>query len=172
MDYISLDHLAERPGARELAQVATAQHLPIVDFALMDASLRGGDRSAWTPEQVAGADRVLERITEAMVEAESIVNGYLRRRGYDLPLSPVPSLVTGWVRDIGRYLLHKDRISDESKDPIARNYRDAKKFLEQVVNGTFSLGADDPIATNPAQADVRFDADENVFSRQQLRSFR
>ncbi|PRW19878.1 hypothetical protein CSB95_5451 [Pseudomonas aeruginosa] len=45
-----------------------------------------------------------------MTEAESIVNGYLAKRGYGLPLSPVPGLVTGWVRDIGRYLLHKDRI--------------------------------------------------------------
>lgn len=171
MDYITLDHLAERPGAMELAQVASSQHLPIIDYALMDASLRGGDRSTWTPEEVAGADLVLDRITEAMTEAESIVNGYLVKRGYGLPLSPVPSLVTGWVRDIGRYLLHKDRISDD-KDAILRNYKDALKFLQMVADGTFSLGAQDPIATSPDLADVRFDADENVFSRQQLRSFR
>ncbi|MFG9884528.1 hypothetical protein ACG3SK_27360 [Pseudomonas aeruginosa] len=43
MDYITLVHLAERPGAKELAQVATAQHLKIVDSALLDAALRGGD---------------------------------------------------------------------------------------------------------------------------------
>ncbi|NMZ73397.1 DUF1320 domain-containing protein [Pseudomonas nitroreducens] len=171
MDYITLDHLAERPGAKELAQVATAQHLQIVDFALMDASLRGGDRGAWTTEQVAGADLVLERITEAMTEAECVVNGYLGKRGYSLPLSPVPGLVTGWVRDIGRYLLHKDRLGDD-KDPIVRNYKDALKFLQMIADGTFSLGAEDPIATDPMLADVRFDADENVFSREQLRSFR
>lgn len=171
MDYITLVHLAERPGAKELAQVATAQHLKIVDSALLDAALRGGDLRAWTPEQVAGVDLVLERITEAMTEAESIVNGYLAKRGYGLPLSPVPGLVTGWVRDIGRYLLHKDRISDD-KDAILRNYKDALKFLQMVADGTFSLGAEDPIANNPMLADVRFDADENVFNRQQLRSFR
>ncbi|HHH9431969.1 DUF1320 domain-containing protein [Pseudomonas aeruginosa] len=171
MDYITLVHLAERPGAKELAQVATAQHLKIVDSALLDAALRGGDLSAWTPEQVAGVDLVLERITEAMTEAESIVNGYLAKRGYGLALSPVPGLVTGWVRDIGRYLLHKDRISDD-KDAILRNYKDALKFLQMVADGTFSLGAEDPIANNPMLADVRFDADENVFNRQQLRSFR
>ncbi len=171
MDYITLDHLAERPGAKELAQVATPQHLKIVDSALLDAALRGGDLSAWTPEQVAGADLVLEQITNAMIEAESIVNGYLGKRGYGLPLSPVPSLVTGWVRDIGRYLLHKDRISDD-KDSILRNYKDALKFLGMVADGSFLLGAEDPIANDPAMADVRFDADENVFSRQQLRSFR
>ncbi|ENZ1253838.1 phage protein Gp36 family protein, partial [Pseudomonas aeruginosa] len=90
---------------------------------------------------------------------------------YGLPLSPVPGLVTGWVRDIGRYLLHKDRISDD-KDAILRNYKDALKFLQMVADGTFSLGAEDPIANNPMLADVRFDADENVFNRQQLRSFR
>ncbi|WP_275629810.1 DUF1320 domain-containing protein [Pseudomonas sp. 273] len=171
MDYITLDHLAERPGAKELAQVATPQHLKIVDAALLDAALRGEDLSAWTPEQVAGADLVLEQITNAMTEAESIVNGYLGKRGYSLPLSPVPGLVIGWVRDIGRYLLHKDRISDD-KDAILRNYKDALKFLQMTADGSFNLGAEDPIANNPQLADVRFDADENVFSRQQLRSFR
>ena len=162
MDYITLVHLAERPGAKELAQVATAQHLKIVDSALLDAAVRGGDLSAWPPEQVAGVDLVLGRITG---------NGYLPKRGYGRPLSPVPGRVTGWVRDIGRYLLHKDRISDD-KDAILRNYKDALKFLQMVADGTFSLGAEDPIANNPMLADVRFDADENVFNRQQLRSFR
>ncbi len=55
---------------------------------------------------------------------------------------------------------------------ILRNYKDALKFLQMVADGTFSLGAEDPIANNPMLADVRFDADENVFNRQQLRSFR
>ncbi|WNP66694.1 phage protein Gp36 family protein [Pseudomonas aeruginosa] len=49
------------------------------------------------------------------------------------------------MRDIGRYLLHKDRISDD-KDAILRNYKDALKFLQMVADGTFSLGAEDPIA--------------------------
>ena len=55
MAYITTTELAERPGARELAQLASADAQPVSDFALMDATLRGQDRSAWTPAQTAAA---------------------------------------------------------------------------------------------------------------------
>ncbi|MGE4404483.1 gp436 family protein [Pseudomonas sp.] len=172
MQYITAVALAERPGARELAQVATAEHLRMVPFELMEATLRGGDRSTWTADQVAAADDALQRIEEAVGQAESMVDGFLARRGYPLPLSPVPELVTGWVRDIARYLLHKDRGGQAADDPIVRAYRDALKFLEMIAAGKFSLGANDPIQTDPNLVDVRFDSSPSVFNRDQLRAFR
>lgn len=172
MHYITAVALAERPGARELAQVATAEHLRMVPFELMEATLRGTDRSSWTPELVAAADDALQRIEEAVGQAESLVDGFLAQRGYPLPLAPVPELVTGWVRDIARYLLHKDRGGKEADDPIVRAYRDALKFLEMIAAGKFSLGASDPIQTNPSLVDVRFESSPNVFNRNQLRAFR
>ena len=45
MSYITPAELAERPGARELAQIASAEHQAVVEAALMDATLRGTDRS-------------------------------------------------------------------------------------------------------------------------------
>jgi phage gp36-like protein len=172
MQYITAAALAERPGARELSQAATASHLRPVVWELMEATLRGGDRSTWTAEQQAEADDALRRIEDAAAQAESLVDGYLGKRGYSLPLSPVPELVTGWVRDIARYLLHKDRGGKEDSDPIVRAYRDALKFLQQIAEGKFSLGANDPVAASPSAIDVRFEADDNVFSREQLRVFR
>jgi phage gp36-like protein len=172
MQYITAADLAERPGARELSQVATAAHLKPVAWELMEATLRGADRSTWTAEQVVEADDALRRIEDAVAQAESLIDGYLARRGYSLPLSPVPELVTGWTRDIGRYLLHKDRSGKEETDPIVRAYRDALKFLQLIADGKFSLGGNDPVATSPSAIDVRFEADENVFSREQLRGFR
>lgn len=172
MQYITATDLAERPGARELSQVATASHLRPVAWELMEATLRGDDRSTWTADQVTEADDALRRIEDAVAQAESLIDGYLAKRGYDLPLSPVPALVTGWARDIARYLLHKDRGGKEDTDPIVRAYRDALKFLQQIADGKFSLGANDPVASSPSAIDVRFEADENVFSREQLRGFR
>jgi len=172
MQYITAAALAERPGARELAQVATAEHLRLVPFELMEATLRGGDRSAWTADQVEAADDALQRIEEAVGQAESLVDGFLAQRGYPLPLSPVPELVTGWVRDIARYLLHKDRGGKEADDPIVRAYRDALKFLEMIAAGKFSLGASDPIISRNLRASVRFESSPNVFNRNQLRAFR
>lgn len=172
MQYITATDLAERPGARELSQVATASHLRPVDWELMDATLRGSDRSAWPAAEVSAADDALRRIENAVQQAESLIDGYLARRGYPLPLSPVPDLVAGWTRDITRYYLHKDRSGKEETDPIVRTYRDALKFLQLIADGKFSLGALDPVATSPSAIDVRFEADDNVFSREQLRNFR
>lgn len=172
MNYIQFSDFAERPGAKELAEIATAEHSPLVGYELMDASLRGLDRSDWVESDVADADAALARIADAADQAESMIDGKLAVRGYPLPLSPVPKLVTGWARDIARYLLHKDRIADERTDPIARAYRDAMKLLQEVANGSFSLGATDPIQTNPESLDVRFSSDEQVFNRKQLNRFR
>ncbi len=171
MQYITPDDLAERPGARELAQVATKEGAHQVATALMEATLRGGDRSAWQADQVAVADDALQRIQDAVTEAESIIDGSLAKRSYPLPLSPVPRLVTGWTRDIARYLLHKDRGGREDSDPIVRNYRDALKFLALIVKGEFSLGAEDPITSNPNQLDVRFESAPSVFDRTSRRAF-
>lgn len=172
MSYITAAQLAERPGARELAQVATADHQSVVADALMEATLRGEDRSAWTAPEIAIADDALARITDAMAEADSLINGFLARRGYTLPLAPVPPLVSGWARDITRYLLHKHRLGEDGKDPISRGYRDAMKLLQQTAQGAFSLGAQDPVTTGPAAVDVRFEADDNVFGRDQLDRYR
>ena len=165
MQYITPDDLAERPGSRELAQVATPEHARQVATDLMEATLRGGDRSAWPADQVAVADDALQRIQDAVTEAESLIDGYLAKRSYPLPLSPVPKLVTGWVRDIARYLLHKDRGGKEDSDPIVRNYKDALKFLGLIAKGEFSLGAEDPITSNPDLLDVRFESAPSVFDR-------
>jgi phage gp36-like protein len=171
MNYITLDDLAERPGARELAQVATKEGVRAVATDLMEATLRGADRSAWPTDQVAVADDALQRIQDAVTEAESLIDGYLAKRSYPLPLSPVPKLVTGWARDIARYLLHKDRGGKEDSDPIVRNYKDALKFLGLVAEGKFSLGAEDPITSNPNQLDVRFESAPAVFDRTSRRAY-
>ena len=109
---------------------------------------------------------------DAVAEADSTIDGFLAKRGYPLPLAPVPRLVAGWSRSIARYLLHKSRISLESSDPIVRDYRDALKLLQLTAEGRFSLGADDAVATGGGSTDVRFDAAPQVFGRQELRGFR
>ena len=171
MPYVTHVELAERPGARELAQVASTEHQPIVDYALMDATLRGADRAAWTVGELAEADTALARIDDAIREADSMIDGFLAQRGYPLPLTPVPGVVSSWSRAITRYLLHKGRISLESNDPIVRDYRDALKLLQLTADGKFSLGAEDPVA-NAGGTDVRFAGAPTVFGRDQLRRFR
>lgn len=149
--YLTLIQLAERPGALELAQLASDKHKAVVDAELLDLTLRGLLRTGYTAAQIAQADAVVVRINEAAAEAAARINGYLRQRGYALPLSPVPPIVSGWCRDITRYLLSGDRPTDDGSDPVVRGYRDAMKMLEQVAKGQFSLGAADPVASGQRQ---------------------
>ncbi|MBB1601578.1 gp436 family protein [Variovorax sp. UMC13] len=178
MPYVTLVDLAERPGARELAQVAGAEHLVVVEAALMDATLRGVDRAAWPSDAIASADAAVARIKDAVDEAGAVIDGFLAQRGYSLPLELPPSstgksVLGAWARSISRYMLHKGRITDESKDPIARDYRDAVKMLKLLAEGKYSLGADDPAqAGSSGSTDVRFAGAPTVFGRDQLRSFR
>ncbi|WP_343292981.1 DUF1320 domain-containing protein [Vandammella animalimorsus] len=182
MPYITHADLAERPGALELAQVASDEHADEVSAELLDAALRGHDTSAWPDEQVQAARRALARIDDAVQDAAALIDGYLAKRGYALPLSPVPSLVQAWCRAIARYLLHKNRRSLDDKDPIVRDWRDAQRLLQQTADGKFSLGADDAVAVH--QTDARF-ANQNgpdqrwgqpgggrIFSRAELRAWR
>lgn len=169
MRYVTLLQLAEIPGALELAQVASDRHAGIVDAALMELTLTDGDRTGYPPEDVAAADQARARIEQAVMEASALIDGYLGKR-YKLPLpvAKVPGILTTWARAIARYKLHQDRISDERSDPIARDYRDALKFLMQVAEGKFSLGIDDPEAQGPGPGEVRIDPGTKVFGRDYL----
>lgn len=178
MGYITTAELAERPGAQEIAQVASLQHQMVRDYALMDATLRGADRSSWSAEDIQLADVALARVQDAIAEAGALIDGYLVQRGYALPLQ-LPSTSTGksvlasWARAITRYLLNKDRVQDATKDPTARDYQDALRMLGLLVQGKFSLGAGDPEASGQTSStDVRFAGDAPVFGRRELRSFR
>lgn len=171
-NYLTHAQLAERPGARELAQVASERHETPVAADLMAATLRGEDRSAWTAPQIAAADAALARIDEAATEADSLIDGFLVGRDYTLPLAPVPTLVTGWARAIVRYKLHQERISDPDTDPIVRDYRDALRLLALVQQGKFHLGAGDQFAAAADELHVEIQSEPTVFGRDQLKSFR
>lgn len=168
--YVTPDQLAERPGARELAQIATRDRSAIVADDLMDAVLRGLDTSSWPSDQVEVATDALARINEAIGEADGIIDGFLAKR-YTLPLAITFGVVTAWSRAITRYLLHKDRQSTDNDDPIVRDYRDALKLLQLTAQGQFSLGANDPVITDPADTEVQFVNDGHVFRRGSPRGF-
>lgn len=144
--YVTPAQLADSPGATELAQVASPESGAIVDALLLDAVLRGTDTSAWTVDEVAAANATLARITDAIDAADGLIEGFLAKRGYALPLSPVPGVVVRWARSIARYTLHKDRITDPKTDPIGRDYQDALKLLQLTASGQFSLGATDTVS--------------------------
>ena len=171
MPYITHAGLADSPGALELSLVASDEHRPPVRAELLDAVLRGGDLADWPAEDVADAQRAVGRIDSAVRDAGSMIDGYLAKRGYALPLQPpVHRLVTAWARDIARHRLHKSRLADDGKDPISRAWRDALRLLQQVAEGKFAIGPVDTVAVHKTQA--IFDSAPLVFGRKQLRAWR
>lgn len=168
--YVTLAELAERPGAKELAQVATPERFRLVDAALLDALLRDQDVSSWPAEEVEVAELTKQAIIAEVLAAGGLIDGFLARRGYALPLTRSYSVVAGWARAIARYKLHQSRLSTERDDPIVRDYRDALALLKLVAEGKFSLGTDDPL-TPPSGGAPEFSAPERVFSHNTLRDF-
>lgn len=145
--YITLDQMAVNPGAKELAEVATPEHLPIVDAALMHARLTGASRAAWQPEELDACEQAVSRINAAITDAAGLIDGFLATRGY-LPLQQIPDILVVWCRAIVRYKLHINRLNADDKDPITRDYNDALKLLRLTADGKFSLGATDPVSTS------------------------
>lgn len=147
--YCTPAQLADAKLARELAQVATPERMTIPADAVMERVLRGADTSADPAGEVISAQAALAVVEEALRNADGVIDGYLCMRkptAYAVPMTPVPEIVTVWARWIARYLLHKDRVNTEERtDPVVRDYKDAIKFLEQVRDGKFSLGVDDPL---------------------------
>lgn len=166
--YVSLAQLAERPGALDLAQLASTAHAPVVDAVLLDRRLRGQDLDDYSAAEIEAVEGVVARITEAVAEATSRIDGFLGQRGYALPLAPVPPLVAGWCRDITRYLLSGERPTDDRSDPVLRGYRDAMRLLEQLAAGKFSLGAQDPMAAGQVEAAVEIASRDRIFTRDSL----
>jgi phage gp36-like protein len=164
MDYVTPLQLAESPGAVELAQCASASTGAIVDAELMDLTLRGGDRSAYSSDDIAAADDAAARIHDAIVDAGAIIDGYIGKR-YALPLASPPPIVSAWARAIVRCKLNKDRAGDPKSDPVARDYADALAFLKLIAAGNFSLGPDDPTIAPPAPGDTQFNTGTKVFGR-------
>lgn len=165
MSYITLPQLAEIPGALELAQVASDKHQRPVSAELMELTLRAGDRSGYPAAEVQQADAAAARISQAIAEADALVDGYLGRR-YTLPLPNPPGILITWSRAIVRYKLHNDRITDDRTDPIARDYRDAVKFLQLIAEGKFSLGVEDPTVGDSSAGEIQFDTGAKVFGRE------
>lgn len=168
MSYVTAQQLSDGPESlKELSELYG------IEAELLAATLAGGDRSGWTPEEITGADDALASIDRFIVQADGEVDARLAVRGYTLPQNPVQfPVLTVWARAIARYHIHRQRDrTNEETGRIERDYRDALRALDAVAAGKLSLGAGDPLATEPAGADsgaVRITSNPRLFSRGSL----
>lgn len=143
MSYISDADLIERPGAAEIAQVATPAEHPVVATDLMTATLAGADRSGFDPGDVLIADQALDRVHSAIAEASATIDAALGSR-YSLPLPSTPLVLTRLARAIVRYILHTHLLTASEDSPIIRDYRAAMATLREIGAGRMTLGLPAP----------------------------
>ena len=110
MSYCTPQDLIDRFGEDELTQLTDRDALGTLDHA------------------------VIER---AIDDATAEIDSYLGGR-YQLPLNPVPRILTTYAADIARYRLYDEAAPDQ----VQRRYDDAQKFLRAAAKGEITLGID------------------------------
>ncbi len=100
----------------------------------LEAAIREGAIDDWTE----GDD---EKVSSAIANASSEIDGYLISGGYTVPLTPVPSHIKGHAVSIALYNLVVGRgITDDPADKeIAEKKKAALRFLEGVATGKFKI---------------------------------
>ena len=82
----------------------------------------------------AGTGEIGPRLAVALADADQVINGYAAGT-YDVPLVPVPDLVTRWACDIARYFIHRDGVTEL----VEKNYKAALAGLKDVAKGDLIL---------------------------------
>lgn len=96
-----------------------------------------------TADSGTAASLDVDRLTQAIVDAETEVDGKLKVR-YTTPFSdPVPEMVAQITRDIAAYLadltFRQGRDFSSDLDPVYLRYKRAQDNLKGLVDGTFTL---------------------------------
>ena len=150
MTYATATDLLNQFSAEEIAQRADRGMPRLVTADMLKTAAAAGDMSGYTADEQAAAAAALALINEKLLDAESMVNGYLATR-YQVPLATVPRLVMGAACDIARYALYDDLATEQ----IGQRHKDAVKLLESIGAGRISLGIDTsgnkPTGTSGAQ---------------------
>lgn len=143
MPYATASNLIQQFSAEEIAQRSDRGTPRLVDAKLLELAVAGGDISNYLAEEQAAAAAALALINAKLLDAESIVNGYLEAR-YAVPLATIPRLIMVYTCDIARYQLYDDMATEI----IIDRYKMAIKMLESISKGTVNLGVD--VNANPA----------------------
>ena len=79
-------------------------------------------------------------VEQAVAQAEELVDGFLRGR-YNLPLSPVPTIVKDMTVNLARHWLYARRPEgNELPDAVVRTHKSAMSLLETIRDGKLTIG--------------------------------
>jgi phage gp36-like protein len=108
-------------------------------------------------------------VSTLISEADEEIDLYLRKR-YDVPLSTVPGIVTGWSSDIAAYKAYA-RKPGERPDKVKDDYKRVVKMMEDVRDGRMDLPIDKPDDAFASVVLTSGDDDVNNFGPGQTKSW-
>ncbi|MBF0448584.1 MAG: DUF1320 domain-containing protein [Magnetococcales bacterium] len=139
MSYATPQNLLDWYGAKELAQIATPDDLPLVSAPLLRLAIQGEDLSGFSAEEQSAAQAALTRMVSALDAASHLMDSYLNRR-YPLPIatpeianSPLPQA----CGRLSRHLLYDDGIPFE----VEQRYKQTISWLQELAGGQVQIPA-------------------------------
>lgn len=173
-DYATVQALCELYGYTEIAATSAYRDLGVVPPTLLRATVEATDRTEFSTEQQAAADKAVTRIGSVIDEAEEQINATLRTVGLTVPLSAPGPLIRSLASRIARYALHRDK----PNETVRQNYEDAMSILESITKGELVLdatidgdaetGVDEPAAYTFGEDDLD---DNRTFSAARLANY-
>ncbi len=164
MPYATPQNLLDWFDAQELAQLATPKRYPVIDAVLLELTVSGGDRSAYTAQEIEAADAALASIAGALDASDAIIDSYVGKR-YQLPLSQTQidaSPLPRYSGDLARYQL----TDDQEVETITKRYDRALRWLRDLANGSASIGEGEPEQTSGA---VVISGPTRIFGRDRMK---
>jgi phage gp36-like protein len=107
------------------------------------------------------------KVDGTIADVSALIDSYLQKE-YNVPLSPVPRVISKISVDIVLYELFSDRgIDEDSEQDIIRKYKNAIRLLEKIAEGKVTLGSSTP----PPDNGLEVVSQVRVFSRDSLKGF-
>lgn len=132
-----------------------------------DLVARFGERELMALTDRDGTGSVSDVVAQhAVDDASALIDGYLHGR-YNLPLNPVPSVLTSLCADIARYKLY----DNDAPEVVTKRYDTAIAFLKSVGRGEVTLGVstDNSAPSSTDLPDIQ--SGGNVFNRDKSKGF-
>ena len=108
-------------------------------------------------------------VTQAVADADALIDSYVRVRGDDVPLDPVPTSVRNASVTLAQYFLCLGRSS--VSEQIQQAHDSVVAWLTDIASGNATLGIDsDHTETEPARG-VEYEAEARVYKRGQLKGW-
>lgn len=106
-------------------------------------------------------------LDQAISDAQAEIDGYIGAR-YQLPLSPVPTVLVRLSCNIARYFLYNDQMTEV----VEKSYKDAIRFLSDVSKGSVQLGVNN-LGESATQTDslAEMQSDSPVWKRNDSSGF-